>query len=59
MGEIDHERFMIAGVAATRQLAKRQMTWMRSMDDIHLMDPLTENVVEKALMLIDQAQTEE
>jgi hypothetical protein len=34
------------------------MTWMRSMDDIHLMDPLTENVVEKALMLIDQAQAE-
>jgi tRNA dimethylallyltransferase len=58
LGEIDHERFMIAGVAATRQLAKRQMTWMRSMDDIHLMDPLTENVVEKALMLIDQAQAE-
>ena len=56
LGEIDHDRFMIAGVAATRQLAKRQMTWMRSMDDIHLMDPLTENVVEKALTLIREAQ---
>lgn len=58
LGEIDHDRFMIAGVAATRQLAKRQMTWMRSMDDIHLMDPLTENVVEKALALIREAQSQ-
>ena len=58
LGEIDHDRFMIAGVAATRQLAKRQMTWMRSMDDIHLMDPLTENVVEKALALILEAQSQ-
>ena len=58
LGEIDHDRFMIAGVAATRQLAKRQMTWMRSMDDIHLMDPLTENVVEKALTLIREAQSQ-
>jgi tRNA dimethylallyltransferase len=26
-------------VAATRQLAKRQMTWLRSMPDIHVFDP--------------------
>jgi tRNA dimethylallyltransferase len=26
-------------VAATRQLAKRQMTWLRSMSDIHVFDP--------------------
>ena len=25
--------------AATRQLAKRQMTWLRSMPDIHTIDP--------------------
>lgn len=56
LGEIDYDRFLIAGVAATRQLAKRQMTWMRSMDDIHLMDPLTEDVVVKALTLIKEAQ---
>ena len=31
--------FHLAGVAATRQLAKRQMTWMRSMPDLRLMDP--------------------
>ena len=27
------------GVAATRQLAKRQLTWLRSMPDIHAFDP--------------------
>jgi tRNA dimethylallyltransferase len=26
-------------VAATRQLAKRQLTWLRSMDDLHVFDP--------------------
>lgn len=31
--------FHLAGVAATRQLAKRQMTWMRGMKDVLLMDP--------------------
>ena len=56
LGEIDYDRFLVAGVAATRQLAKRQMTWMRSMDDIHLMDPLTEDVVAKALALIEDAR---
>jgi tRNA dimethylallyltransferase len=30
-GEIDRERFIDASVAATRQLAKRQLTWLRSM----------------------------
>ncbi|MBO7173385.1 MAG: tRNA (adenosine(37)-N6)-dimethylallyltransferase MiaA [Burkholderiaceae bacterium] len=57
LGEIDYDRFLVAGVAATRQLAKRQMTWMRSMDDIHLMDPLTEDVVAKALALIEDARS--
>jgi tRNA dimethylallyltransferase len=27
------------GVAATRQLAKRQLTWLRAMPDIHVVDP--------------------
>ncbi len=31
-GEIDRQTFIDKGVAATRQLAKRQLTWMRSME---------------------------
>ena len=42
-GEIDYDRFVLAGVAATRQLAKRQMTWMRSMTDLLAIDPFEEN----------------
>ena len=38
-GRTDAAAFHLAGVAATRQLAKRQMTWMRSMPDLRLMDP--------------------
>lgn len=39
-GRTDWAGFHLAGVAATRQLAKRQMTWMRSMPDVTLLDPL-------------------
>ena len=38
-GKIDFERFLEAGKAATRQLAKRQMTWLRSMPQVHVIDP--------------------
>jgi tRNA dimethylallyltransferase len=31
-GEYDHANFVEKGIAATRQLAKRQLTWIRSLD---------------------------
>ncbi len=34
-GETDYPSFVEQGIAATRQLAKRQMTWVRGMDDVH------------------------
>jgi tRNA dimethylallyltransferase len=33
------ETAVTRAVAATRQLAKRQMTWLRSMPDVHAFDP--------------------
>ncbi len=39
MGEVDYEGFVAAAKAATRQLAKRQMTWLRSMQEVTIMDP--------------------
>lgn len=42
-GRCDYKTFRDAGIAATRQLAKRQMTWMRSMEGLNLIDPLTES----------------
>jgi tRNA dimethylallyltransferase len=33
-GEIDYATFVEKGIAATRQLAKRQLTWLRGMSDV-------------------------
>lgn len=34
-GEFDHDEMIFRGVCATRQLAKRQLTWLRSWPDLH------------------------
>lgn len=34
-GQITHEEMVSQGIAATRQLAKRQLTWLRSWPDLH------------------------
>ena len=39
-GEYGYEEFRERGKAATRQLAKRQMTWLRSMQGVAVIDPL-------------------
>ena len=39
-GEIDLDEAIARGQAATRQLAKRQLTWLRSMPKISTFDPL-------------------
>lgn len=33
-GEVDHDEMVFRGIAATRQLAKRQLTWLRSWPDV-------------------------
>ena len=54
-GEIDAETFRRTGIEATRQLAKRQITWIRSEHDVFVRDPLDANGVESAKSLIDKA----
>ena len=39
-GEVDYATFVEKAKAATRQLAKRQMTWLRSMPEITVVDSL-------------------
>lgn len=34
-GEVDHEEMIFRGVCATRQLAKRQLTWLRSWPNLN------------------------
>lgn len=55
-GDIDLPTLGETGVYATRQLAKRQLTWLRGMDDVHALDCLQPDWIDKALMLIAQHQ---
>ncbi len=55
-GRTDMAAFRLAGVAATRQLAKRQMTWMRSMPDVLLMDPQDAGLLGRVPELMDQVE---
>ncbi|HCI13145.1 MAG: tRNA (adenosine(37)-N6)-dimethylallyltransferase MiaA [Gallionellales bacterium GWA2_60_142] len=53
-GEIDKGQLMEKGIAATRQLAKRQLTWLRSMPDNVELDFLAPNLEQTVLDLITQ-----
>jgi len=44
-GELDFAALREKGIAATRQLAKRQMTWLRGMDDVQVLDCLQPDVL--------------
>lgn len=58
LGEYDFAEFLERGKVATRQLAKRQMTWLRPLQDIAVVDPYAfrlEDLEEKALCLIPNA----
>ena len=46
-GEIDEKTMIEQGIVATRQLAKRQMTWLRHWKDIFLIDPFEPLIFEK------------
>jgi len=48
-GEIGEAELLDKGIAATRQLAKRQLTWLRSMPDNIELDCLGPNLAQTAL----------
>jgi tRNA dimethylallyltransferase len=48
-GELSIDDLRNQGVAATRQLAKRQLTWLRAMDDTTTFDCLDENLAPRVL----------
>jgi len=56
-GECSREEMIARGQAATRQLAKRQMTWLRSEQACHWLDA-DGDVEQQALMLIHAALKE-
>jgi len=53
-GELDAGQMREKGIAATRQLAKRQLTWLRSMPNVNKIDMLNNDLVPEALKLIAQ-----
>jgi tRNA dimethylallyltransferase len=48
-GEIDLRELREQGIAATRQLAKRQLTWLRSWPDAVVLDCLAEDLEAQAM----------
>jgi tRNA dimethylallyltransferase len=46
-GEISLEHFKEQSIAATRQLAKRQLTWLRGIADREIFDPLTSSDMDR------------
>ena len=48
-GGYDYAEFRERGIIATRQLAKRQLTWLRSMSDRIVIDSLSDNTHQQIL----------
>lgn len=53
-GRIDSEEMIFKGVVATRQLAKRQMTWLRGWDNLHWLDSLDAQLSHNALSVLEK-----
>jgi tRNA dimethylallyltransferase len=53
-GEVDYPAMVEQGISATRQLAKRQFTWLRSEPDSHWLDSSSPQLLDKVLKLVVQ-----
>ena len=54
-GNSSYDQMVEKGIAATRQLAKRQLTWLRSEDNTLIFDPFEENLPERVLKTLEKA----
>lgn len=50
-GEYGYDEMIAKGVAATRQLAKRQITWLRSWPDLHWLDTDDPDILRNTLKI--------
>ncbi len=48
-GELNYDGMVERGIIATRQLAKRQLTWLRSWDDLHSLEDSSAKSVDTVL----------
>jgi len=51
-GKLDHKEMIFRGVVATRQLAKRQMTWLKSWNKLTWLDSNADQNAEKVLLSV-------
>ena len=54
-GETDFDEMVDRGIIATRQLAKRQLTWLRGWPDVNWLDSLSPNLLQEALKVLKRA----
>jgi len=54
-GNLRHEAMVERGIIATRQLAKRQLTWLRSEPDLHWLDDEAGDLCSQALKWLKSA----
>ena len=52
-GELDKPEMIERGIVATRQLAKRQFTWLRGWKDLHWLDSLDRDNLSNALKCLE------
>ncbi len=57
-GEFDHDEMIFRGVCATRQLAKRQLTWLRNWPDLHWLTTDDETNLAQVIALLEQKNKE-
>lgn len=50
-GKLSYDEMVERGIIATRQLAKRQITWLRSWSDLHWFDGEDPDLIEKVLKI--------
>ena len=53
-GQLSYDEMVERGIIATRQLAKRQITWLRSWPDLHWLDTEDPNLLQSALKILRQ-----
>jgi len=54
--EYDYEAFIYKGLVATRQLAKRQLTWLRKEEGLLVIDPYKTKPQERVLKVLDMLE---
>lgn len=52
-GEFDYTAMQHKGIVATRQLAKRQLTWLRSWESLEVFDSLNVKLTQKVSLFLD------